>query len=369
MPLEDNVEPTAQTSLEALEQRTSSDWSHLRQARIQSARERATLTEALSDYSNRDASIIVVGSLAREEFTCGSDVDWALLVDGISFPEDLETSFSVRKALDRLERKQPGREGIFGTIVSSHNLVHNIGGQDDTNANTTLRILLLLESLAIGNPDAHRRVINNILFRYLNEDRGLWHGSGRYKVPRFMFNDIARYWRTMAVDFAYKQRNRENVGFAIRNFKLRMSRKLMFLAGMIACFECHTSFNNIEDRTSFYSEGRVQSVIDLLVTVLSKAPLEIIATALAREQSLDEPAKALFTAYDEFIGLMADDTPLANGNTRRKQLDLISVGELEDDPTAKLSRDISHRFRDAIESIFLRSDTDISRLTIEYGVF
>ncbi len=196
---------------------------------------------------------------------------------------------AIRKSLSEMKInevkvKQPGREGVFGTIVSSHDLVHRIGGQDDTNSNTTLRILLLLESASIGNSAAYVRVLKNILWRYLDEDRGLWEGSGPYKVPRFLFNDVARYWRTMTVDFAYKQRNRQNEGFAIRNLKLRMSRKLLFLAGMIACYECHLGFSSQEERQEFYSTKQVQSVIERLLIVLSKPPLEIIATALLREE-------------------------------------------------------------------------------------
>ena len=62
--------------------------------------------------------------------------------------------------------------------------------------NTTRRILLLLESISIGRPDAHSRVLNNNLFRYLEEDRGLWLGSNESKVPRFLFLDAARNRRT-----------------------------------------------------------------------------------------------------------------------------------------------------------------------------
>src|SRR4051812_32366173 len=71
----------------------------------------------------------------------------------------------------------PGSSGIFGIMVGSHSLVHEIGGEDDTNSNTTRRILLLLESLAVGDPAAHTRVRQQILNRYLRDDRGLRYGS------------------------------------------------------------------------------------------------------------------------------------------------------------------------------------------------
>jgi hypothetical protein len=356
-------------ALDDLEARTGATWNNIRAARAHSVTKRRLLEHNLGEFTSADASLVVVGSLARHEFTPGSDVDWTLLLDGIAFAEHLKVAHAIRKKLDELKQKQPGREGVFGTIASSHDVVHRIGGQDDTNANTTLRILLLLESEAIGRSDAYERVMKNILFRYLNEDRGLWHGSGTYKVPRFLFNDVARYWRTMTVDFAYKQRNRQNEGFAIRNLKLRMSRKLLFLSGMVACFECHNSFSDANQRTNFYEEGQVQPLIDLLMGILAKPPLEIIAFALGRNASLDRQSKQLFEAYDEFLGMLADEAPSCNGMTIRDHLDQLPSESLGSDDVASRGREISHRFRDAIASIFLNPEIELGRMTIEFGVF
>ena len=41
-----------------------------------------------------------------------------------------------------------------------------------------------------------------VVDRYLEEDTNpVSHDQLRYRVPRFLLNDIARFWRTMAVDF------------------------------------------------------------------------------------------------------------------------------------------------------------------------
>lgn len=356
-------------ALETLEKRTGSRWEHLRTARDTSTCESAEITTALDTFPTADASIVVVGSLARKEFTPDSDIDWTLLLDGMSRPQDEQVARDIRQVLNGLGKKQPGREGVFGTFVSSHDLIHRIGGETDTNANTTRRILLLLESVAIGRPDAHNRVLNNILYRYVDEDRGLWFGSNDSKVPRFLFNDVARYWRTMAVDFAYKQRTRPDGGFLLRNTKLRMSRKLLFLAGMLTCFDCHTRFRDESERKDFYRRKPVQATIERLRKVLAKPPLEILASALQDYSEYDESIKKLFDAYDDFVGMLADETILPNGQTKRKHLDSLPVDHIDTDAVASEAREISHRFRDAISELFLTKETELGRLTLEYGVF
>lgn len=42
-------------------------------------------------------------------------------------------------------------------------------------------------------------MIKALVDRYVREDL-LYHAPDRFLVPRFLLNDIARYWRTMAVD-------------------------------------------------------------------------------------------------------------------------------------------------------------------------
>jgi predicted nucleotidyltransferase len=360
--------PIDQSAVQILASKVGREWKNLAAAQDRAIRERRRLQSELSEFNSADSSIVVFGSLARDEFTPGSDVDWTLLVDGFADPAHFDTALEIRRRLKDLGHEPPGREGVFGNMAFSHNLIHQIGGEDDSNSNTTRRILLLVESKVIGRRDAHERTLHNILHRYLNEDRGLWYGSGEFRVPRFLLNDIVRYWRTMAVDFAYKQRTRGNEGFALRNVKLRISRKLIFLSGMLASFSCHLSLTP-EERKLFYGTRAVQPVVAHLQKTLSLAPLELIATTLLNFENLWEPASVLFDSYDGFIEILADESHLPDGKTPRKHLDELSVEELESDAVFQEARNLSHRFRDAVHDIFLRSNTELSRLTIEYGVF
>ena len=220
---------------------------------------------------------------------------------------------------------------------------------------------MLLESRPVGRRDAYDRVVNNILSRYLTEDRGLWHGSSQVKIPRFLLNDIARYWRTVTVDFAYKQRARGNQGFAIRTIKLRLSRKLVFLAGLLACYSCHLGFSR-DERAQIYGSKNTQALVEHLRRVLSSTPLDILASALIQHESTLTDARAMFNAYDGFIGLIANDA-------YRQRLEEIGVDELGSDSVFQEAQRFSHAFRDALSRIFLKGNTELCDLTIDYGVF
>lgn len=70
--------------------------------------------------------------------------------------------------------------------------------------------------------------INRAIARAIDTNKKL---DKTVKVPRFLLNDIVRYWRTVTVDFVEKQRGQAGHGWGLRNAKLRMSRKLIFATG------------------------------------------------------------------------------------------------------------------------------------------
>jgi len=269
-------------------------------ARSAAQEKRDELRAALQGIDSEDTSVVVFGSLARDEFTAGSDIDWTLLVDGSADPKHLELARKVEQIVGEAVSKKPGREGTFGTLSFSHELVHRIGGEDDTNRNTTRRILLLLESDVVGRREAYDRVVANVLRRYVLEDRGFVQRAGPYHVPRFLLNDFARYWWTMAVDFAYKQRTRFGEGAAIRNMKLRMSRKLIYISGLLTCFGCELGFGTSRLDTVCLEAASAPECIDCLRQRLGQTPLEILAGVLLRLDHLDGTARRILDAYDGF---------------------------------------------------------------------
>ena len=246
-------------------------------------------------------------------------------------------------------------------------MIHYIGGENDSNSNTTRRVLLLLEALPIGRRrEAFDRVRKNILKRYLVEDRGLLHrsveGESRW-VPLFLLNDLARYWRTMAVDFAYKQFNRGSKGYALRSIKLGTSRKLLFASGLLACFWCDPSVSDLENQ-----EPKTQSLIDCLEVFLSKTPLErfalFFASKIPTKDSgfLEECARNLFGSYNDFLGLL-------NDAQKRDHLDKLDPDCQDDSEVFSEARKIRHRFRLAIQDTFTGNDSPLRIHSIAKGIF
>ena len=349
------------SSVDQLERRLQTQFLHIRKARELAVLKRAELRTALAVFDSEDTSIVVSGSLARNEFTADSDIDWTLLVDGSADPQHYDLTGRIKKVVSGLSVKETGAEGTFSTMVFSHNLIHEIGGEDDTNSNTTRRLLLLLESCPIGRDEAYQNVTRNILNRYLLEDRGFWKGS-RYRVPRFLQNDFARYWRTMGVDFAYKLRTRSGKGWAIRNIKLRMSRKLIYVSGMLACFRCHVDHTPEEWNEFAESIDRRGKIVEYFGGVFQETPLEIIAHELLRYPHLDDAARKIFDSYNEFLGMLAS-------SEQRNHLEFLVEEDAESDDLFQKARGLSHTFRDGLLEFFFDNKSGMDKLTKNYGVF
>jgi predicted nucleotidyltransferase len=348
------MELTSTSPIDSLALAVGRDWPAIRKARVDALREKERFEAAVTGLVSReDMSVVVFGSLARDEVTSGSDTDWTLLVDG----QASSTHFAVAREIGRRVEafgKEPGREATFGGFAFSHDILHRIGGEHDTNRNLTQRVLLLLESSAIGPGEAHGRVLGGVLHRYITEDAG-WNAKS-VNVPRFLLNDIARYWRTVAVDFAYKRRDRDSEGWALRTVKLRLSRKLTYASGLLACFSCalDASVGNAADRSA--------AVIDHLLERVRLSPLERIAEMMVAS-GLTGPAARLFDSYDEFLQLL-DDKSLRDG------LKELAPEDAEADATYERARGIGRRFQDALDEIFFAANgTEIPDLTRKYGVF
>jgi len=350
------------SAISKLELQLDAHWENLHRAARNATEKLEGFTDAVKDVTASDASIVVFGSLARFELTSGSDIDWTLLLDGPSDPRHHHVSRKIASAVKDLTNKDVGQEGTFGSLVSSHDLVNYIGGEGDTNSNTTRRNLLLLESRSIGNDEAYNRVKRNLLQRYLSEDSGLWREEVTNKLPHFLLNDIARYWRTMTVDYAYKERTRGGSGIPLRNIKLGLSRKLIFVAGLLACYTCHLDFDDDSARAKFYSQQNTAGLVAKLHETLKMPPLELVASILGRFPEHEEATKRLFNTYDQFIGMLLNDDT-------RKHLEMLHSDNCADDTFYRQAKLLRREFQHALTDIFLEKTSKLGQFTIRYGVF
>src|SRR5258708_11647690 len=343
-----------------LQSQVGEEWNAIQQARAKTAQTNSRLEKVLDGLSSTDAAIVVFGSLARDEWT-QSDVDWTLLIDGQADPEHLHVAQEVAERLEKEDLTPPGRSGIFGSMTFSHDLVQKIGGREDTNENTTRRVLLIQESKAFGKPDAHTRTLKHIFSRYLKDDRGLRFGTLRFKVPRILLNDIVRYWRTVTVDFVDKQRGQAGHGWGLRNARLRMSRKLIFATGMLSCFSCELlpCGGALEELSTNHSTVGMEEYLRKFVQT---PPLEILATLLLERNIKQETALKLFSSYNAFLTLLDDEG-------KRNRLKELPLDEIATDPVFAEVRKFSHAFQEGLTALFFYDDEKLRELTIFYGVF
>jgi hypothetical protein len=222
-----------------------------------------------------------MGSWGRRELTSGSDDDFMVLVRGGPRLLVHPTIRSVKKVLDRA----PGRQGVFGRAVFSEKLVNEIGLDGDDNSNLTRRMLFILESAPATAAGTYRVVREEVLDRYLDES------VKPYRPPRFFLNDVVRYWRTMCVDFAGKER-RGPEKWGLRNAKLRNSRKVLFAGGLLPILDCFRL--------------DVSQIRGFLAEEFDRPPSDRIARSFMENNAPDVGARTL-GAYDEFVGRLHDE--------------------------------------------------------------
>jgi predicted nucleotidyltransferase len=349
-----------ESPLDVLRRKTGREWKHLARANAAAASKRKEIGKKLVGEATppRNTSLVVFGSLARGELTENSDADWTLLVDGAADAGHVEAARKIESALSAAGLAEPGSSGTFGSMAFSHDLVHLIGGQEDTNQNTTRRVLLLLESAAVGNASVHRRVRTSILRRYVEEgDVRLVSEDERYKIPRFLLNDVVRFWRTMAVDFASKHHAQGGRKWGIRNIKLRFSRKLIFVAGMLNCSYCR-----INGPRPTSDVGNVDQLVGFLNKRFDVSPLDVLAQAVIDFGGDRVDAAKLFDVYDEFLKIL--------GSTKlRKELEAVNDQNAAEDALFEKLRKMSHIFQEELLNLFYRANKELCELTQEYGVF
>jgi hypothetical protein len=287
-------------------------------------------------------SIVVFGSWAREELTPESDDDWALLAAEPFDDEDPAIRAGMEAAATVLgtEGKAPGAQAVFGVPFDARTLIERVGLDADTNTNLTRRLLLLLESREVAG-HAHEECWNRVLGRYLD------YGVKDYRPPRFLLNDLVRYWRTICVDFEGKQAQAggDDPKWVSRNAKLRTSRKLLFAGGVVPLLLCHLL--------------RADEMPRFLAAWLSATPSDRLAAAFLQFDAVEEGART-FAAYDRWLAIMSDAEA-------RAELAGLTAKTRDDSALWQDIRTIGREFQQGLLALLF--ETPLRSIATEYAVF
>mgnify|MGYP005844096777 CR=1 FL=1 len=183
-----------------------------------------------SEYKDK-VTIVAAGSFGRMEASPESDLDVYILFDSDRdaqdvIPTELE---QLQNCISKHVPKEAGDTGTFGpnAYIRFSELLSNIGGANDSNELMTRRLLFLLEGTWLFGKERFNRYRRELLERYVNET------DGDFKIPRFLLNDIIRYYRTITTDFEHKVTDGQK-SWGLRQVKLRFSRKALYFGGIIA---------------------------------------------------------------------------------------------------------------------------------------
>jgi hypothetical protein len=331
------MESSEGSPLRDLAEAANRDFRHLFDARERTA---AGLTERRASLGllqhNPEASVVLMGSWGRAEVTAGSDDDFMVLIHDVEGSAVEPSIEAVSEVLDHA----PSTAGPFAAPVFSDKLVEKIGLDPDDNKNLTRRMLFLLESVPVSGDDVYGTIREEILSRYLDQS------VKAYRPPRFLLNDVVRYWRTICVDFAGKER----VGpekWGLRNAKLRASRKVLFAGGLLPVLEC--SRFELAPMRSFLEEQ------------LAMPPTDRIAQAFLENEAVDAGARTL-GAYDEFIGRMheADFRLALQGVTRDNAPSAPAFSEV---------RRIGKELEAGLLALLYESCRELPKVVRDYAIF
>lgn len=268
--------------------------------------------------------VVTCGSYARREASPSSDMDfYSVLEDAAALGEEPSCSPAVKALVEAVIGKLPSQDGAFAKNVPEHELLKNYGGSRDSNETITRRMLYLLEGDFLTEEERFFEIRERIITRYVDET------PLDHQLAFYLLNDIIRYWRTIAVDYADKTYGATNPKpWAVRNVKLIYSRKLIFASGLF-------SVALTADRTR-------DKKIEILMSLFRMSPTDRIRYVCGNA------AQRLLDMYDVFLDQIGDAE-------LRKHLDSLPRERKADDPIFRGIKNEGHYFSRELMGLFNRT--------------
>lgn len=287
-------------------------------ARTYSTKKLQLLREAVAPIVPPGEMIFINGSFARKEASEGSDVDFYI----VTKTEDTcpDWADDAKTAIEKIVPVSPAEDGAFYHVEQLETLIRNIGGANDDNHNITRRMLLLLEGEWLFNEAGLRDIRRRILERYIADN------ITDHQLALFLFNDVVRYYRTMAVDYEFKTVETEEVKpWAIRNIKLIFSRKLLYASGLF-------SVATTAERTRSQKISELERLFNL--------------TVIDRMESICGPrSRRMLQSYDHFLSKLGDPAV-------RKHLKSLQKDQRQHDVIFRELKNEGHHFTRELLKLF-----------------
>ena len=238
--------------------------------------------------------VFAVGSYGRKEAHFGvSDFEWMTIYDGSRvgsaestvFQAQLTSYFAGLFGRDKLSLNK-----TFGEIAELHELCTNVGGDNDTNRALTYRMLILCEGQLVNQSGAYGALIAKLADTY-----GRSHTAGHRLLS--LATDIARYWRTLRIDYKHKVDERRKP-WAVRALKLRSARRLAYFSSALH----HIAFGPRIDRDKRGSFDL--RVVEKFMSDMAGNSVDRLVRAAEKIQVDQERLQKLLLTYNEIHELI-----------------------------------------------------------------
>lgn len=247
--------------------------------------------------------VYATGSYGRLEAWSASDADLFFLYDGAApdsrfpFTTFVRLAACLADAIDELEFPPFTGDGKYLDVSYVSQMEKVLGSPEDDSLNAfTARMLLLLESRPVNDPDLHRRLLDRVLSFYYRD----FADHPDAFIPVFLTNDILRFWRTLTLNYEHKRLKllgltgealeREKAGSAVKNYKLKVSRLL-------------TCFSMVAHLSAGKPPVRQEDVLKLCLMT----PRERITDLGVRHPGAADIVARLDEAYETFLDTVQKD--------------------------------------------------------------